>query len=71
MRGMTPTADPSPYYLREWWGSALFGCPDCGYTGRTPDAVDRHRGNAHRPEAVASVAERAWRAGIILPGHGQ
>lgn len=65
-----PLGEPEPYYLREWRGSSLFGCPDCGYTGRSTGAVDRHRAESHPSPPDVPVNVRARRAGIILPtGH--
>jgi len=59
-------AGPGPYYLREWRGSALYGCPDGDFTSRTSAGVERHRAIVHTPDRALSLAERAARAGIIV-----
>lgn len=59
-------SEPSPYYLREWRGAALFGCPECDFTSRGHDGVVRHAGIVHTPVRAPSLAERAARAGIVI-----
>jgi hypothetical protein len=61
-----PAGDASPYYLREWRGSALYGCPSCrDFTARSHAAVDKHRAIVHPEPRQLTVEERARRAGII------
>jgi len=61
-----PDGDASPFYLREWRGGPLYGCPFGDFTGRTHQAVVRHAGDAHPRVPEPDIEQRARQAGIIL-----
>jgi hypothetical protein len=62
-----PTGADSPFYAREWRGSALYLCPAGDFPGRSHRAVVRHMAAEHPAPQERDMATRARQAGIILP----
>lgn len=62
-----PIGAASPFYAREWRGSALYSCPGGDYHGRSHSAVVRHMAAIHPAPPERDMATRARQAGIILP----
>jgi len=61
-----PESPESPYYLREWRGDALYGCPQRDFLTRSHEAVVTHIEKAHPRIPEPDLKTRAARAGIIL-----
>jgi len=62
----SPESPESPYYLREWRGGALYGCPQRDFLTRSHEAVVTHIEKAHPRIPEPDLKTRAARAGIIL-----
>ena len=58
--------DESPFYLREWRGGPLYGCPMCDFTGRTHRSILRHADEAHPKVPEPDIEQRARNAGLTL-----